>query len=136
MAEHVASGFVLPKEWSSVVDLPRWTAYQQNDRVDPTVVEAIFGEIPDRSWRFYTFDEILGMTEEWRLERDSSWFGSEPDSIDSLRSVLIGELGYDRPIALDYRRRVPGVRFMKANGRWTVVASSLRELFEKLDAGV
>jgi hypothetical protein len=136
MAERVVSGFVLPEEWSSVVDLPRWTAYQQNDRVDPAIVEAIFGETPDRSWRFYAFDEILGMTEEWRLERDPSWFGSEPDSIDSLRSVLIGELGYDRPIALDYRRRVPGVRFMTADGRWAVVASSLRELFEKLDAGL
>jgi hypothetical protein len=136
MAERVVSGFVLPEEWSSTIDSPRWTTYRQGDRADPAVVEATFGEIPERSWRFYTFGEIAGMTEEWRLERDPAWLGSEPDSIDPLRSVLIGELDYDRPIALDYRPRVPAVRFMRTDGRWPVVASSLRQLLEKLNVGI
>lgn len=135
MAERVVAGFVLPEEWSSTLDSPRWTAYRQDDRADPAIVEAIFGELPDKSWRFYTFDEIVGMTEEWRLEKDLAWFGTEADAIDPLRSVLIGELGYDRPIALDYRLRIPGVRFMRADGRWSLVASTLRELLEKLDVG-
>jgi hypothetical protein len=134
MAQRVVSGFALPDDWSSMVDSPRWTMYRQGDRVEPTIVEAIFGEIPDKSWRFYAFDEVVGMTEEWRIEGDPSWFGIEPDSIDPLRSVLIGELGYDRPIALDYRLHVPIVRFMRADGRWTVVASSLRELLERLNS--
>lgn len=117
-----------------MIDSPRWTAYRQGDRMD--LVEATFGEIPDRSWRFYTFGEVIGMTEEWRLEKNPAWLGSEPDSIDPLGSILIGELGYDRPIALDYRPHVPAVRFMRTNGRWPVVASSLRELLEKLNVGV
>ncbi|WP_460704743.1 hypothetical protein [Myceligenerans halotolerans] len=101
----------------------------------PTLVEEIFGEAPDRSWRFYTFDEVVGMTEDWRQEEDSAWFGVEPDAIDPARSVLIGELGYDRPIALDYRASMPCVRFMAIDGRWPVVARSLRDLVDRLEGG-
>ncbi|MFI8524579.1 hypothetical protein ACIGB8_09040 [Promicromonospora sukumoe] len=134
MADHVVAGFALPPTWGAVVDAPRWTAYRQDDPVAGVVVESVFGEPPDESWRFYTFDEVVGMTADWREEQDPLWFGAEPEDIDPATSVLIGELGYDRPFALDYREATAPVRFMTIDGRWPVVASSLSELMDRLEA--
>ena len=102
-------------------------------RVSAAFVETVFGEALDRSWCFYTFDEVVGMTADWHTEDDPLWFGVAPDTIEPATSVLIGELGYDRPFALDYREHVPCVRFMTIEGRWPVVASSLTELMERLE---
>jgi hypothetical protein len=131
----VVAGFVLPGEWEDVVDTSRWTAYREDPRAEPAMVEAVFGEAPDSSWRFYTFDEVVGITTDWRKEEDPAWFGVEPEAIAPAMSVLIGELGYDRPFALDYRVHVPCVRFMKIDGRWPVVATSLADLMDRLDGG-
>lgn len=131
----VVAGFVLPEEWEDVVAVSRWTAHREDPRVEPEIVEAVFGEAPDSSWRFYAFDEVVGMTADWHEEEDPAWFGVEPEAIAPAMSVLIGELGYDRPFALDYRMHVPCVRFMKIDGRWPVVATSLTDLMERLEGG-
>lgn len=135
MARSIA-GMVLPDEWEIRVNIPRWTAYCDGERADFEVVEKVFGEAPDRSWRFYTFDEMAGMTEDWRQETDHSWFGIEPESIDSKSSVLIGELGYDRPFALDFRQQIPCVRFMRISGHWPVVATTLGNLIDRLETPI
>ncbi len=74
------------------------------------------------------------MTADWREEQYPLWFGAKPEDIDPATSVLIGELGYDRPFALDYREATAPVRFMTIDGRWPVVASSLSELMDRLEA--
>ena len=133
MADRTVMGLALPDDWDGLVSKPRWTAHREDARVAPTVVESIFGEAPDRSWRFYTFDEVVTETEDWHQEEDPAWFGIEPDGIDPEPSVLIGELGYDRPFALDFRTPTPCVRFMRVDGRWPVVADSLSDLIVRLD---
>jgi hypothetical protein len=95
-------------------------------------VAEVFGEAPDATWKFYTVDEAGAMTEEWHKESDIEWFGTAPDDIEATQSVLIGELGYDRPFALDFRGPAPVVRFMMLDGRWVQIAESAAALLEAL----
>lgn len=125
-------GFEVADEIVGVASDGACTAYTEQARLSPAVVERVFGEAPDSTWKFYCLDEILVETEEWRQEDDSVWFGVPPEDIDPLQSVLIGELGYDRPFALDFRGSLPVVRFMTADGRWVQVADSPSELLVAL----
>lgn len=53
--------------------------------------------------------------------------------VDPALSVLIGDLGIDSPIVLDYRldRRAPRVVYMRLDG-WHVVAKDFDELIARL----
>lgn len=135
MAGRTVMRMLIPGAWEAVAETSRWTEHRDRNapRADPAAVEAIFGEAPDNSWRFYTFDEVVEMTADWHQEDDPTWFGQEPDAIEPKMSVLIGELGYDRPFALDYRASDPCVRFMRVDGRWPIVATTLRDLLDRLD---
>lgn len=117
-------GLELPSEIVLLASDESWTAYTEEHRLSPAVVEAVFGEAPDPTWKFYSLDEMQIVTEEWQKEIDPQWFGSPPDDIDAGQSILIGELGYDRPFALDFRSERPTVRFMTIAGRWVQIAES------------
>jgi len=125
-------GLGLPDELVNVLTDDLWTAYTEEDRLRPAVVETVFGEVPDPTWKFYSLEEARVMTEEWHQEDDPRWFGTPPDDIEARRSVLIGELGYDRPFALDFRGDHPVVRFMTIDGRWVQVADSVTGLIDAL----
>jgi hypothetical protein len=125
-------GFELPDEIVRVASEERWTAYTEMERLPAAVVERVFGEAPDPTWKFYGLDEAREVTEEWHDEDDPGWFGSAPDDIEPRKSVLIGELGYDRPFALDFRGEHPVVRFMTIDGRWVQIADSSAGLLAAL----
>jgi len=125
-------GLVLPGEIVTVISDESWTAYTESDRLPPERVEEVFGEAPDSTWKFYGLDEMRAITEEWHSEDDAQWFGVTPHDIDAPRSVLIGELGYDRPFALDFRGEHPVVRFMTIDGRWVQIAESVAALLDSL----
>jgi hypothetical protein len=125
-------GFVLPEEIVSLVADEAWTAYTEEDRLPAEVVAGVFGEDPDPTWKFYDLDEMRAVTQEWHHEDDPRWFGASPDDLEASRSVLIGELGYDRPFALDFRGEHPDVRFMTVEGRWVQVAGSAAALLHAL----
>jgi hypothetical protein len=127
-----ACGFILPDEVVRVISDNLWTAYTEDDRLPPDVVEAAFGEAADSLWRFYGLDELRVHTEDWRRLDDPSWFGVAPDDIDPAQAVLIGELGYERPFALDYRSGCPVVRLMTVDDRWVEVAESPAALLDAL----
>ena len=82
----------------------------------------MFGDERDPTWKFYGLAEMRSETEAWRDETDPVWVRS--DVIDPHTSVLVGELGYDRPFALDYRNEPPVVRFLTIAGRCVDVADS------------
>jgi hypothetical protein len=128
----VVCGFDLPEELVKVISDESWTAYTEEDRLPPGTVEAVFGEAPDKTWKFYTLDEMRSISMEWHDEDDPLWFGVPPDDIDATQSVLIGELGYDRPFALDFRGTRSVVRFMTVEGRWVQVAESAASLLDAL----
>lgn len=125
-------GFVLPEEIAALAADARWTAYTEQERLPSAAVAEVFGEEPDPTWKVYDLGEMRSVTEEWHRESDPQWFGSAPDDIDGPRSVLIGELGYDRPFALDFRGEHPVVRFMTVDGRWVMVAASAAALVDAL----
>jgi len=137
----VVAGLEVPAELVRILETPaemariRRVGGSEDARVDPKVVEAVFGEPPDSNWMFHTPDGIIGQTEYWHKERDSlfsGWFGKDPYDLVATRSVLIGDLGHDRPFALDYRTEEPIVRFMTIDARWVVVAESASDLLSKL----
>ena len=123
---------VIPLEIVEIASNDRWTAYTESARWPIEAVCRVFGEVPDSTWKFYDFREIVSTTEDWRREQDPSWFGSEPNDIDAMHSILIGELGYDRPFALDYRDTAPSVRFMTLTGDWIKIAESVPALLASL----
>ncbi|MCP3879968.1 MAG: hypothetical protein GY701_16480 [Sulfitobacter sp.] len=125
-------GFVLPDEIATLADDERWTAYTEQERLPAAVVAEVFGEEPDPTWKIYGLEEMRSATEEWHREDDPQWFGSAPHNIEGPRSVLIGELGYDRPFALDFRSEHPVVRFMTVEGHWVVVAASAAAFVDAL----
>lgn len=125
-------GLELPEEMAWVVGMEVLTGYTEVERLPSSLVAKVFGEAPDKSWKFCTLDEARLMTEEWHQESDDGWFGTAPDDIEATQSVLIGELGYDRPFALDFRGAIPVVRFMMLDGRWVQIAESAEALLEAL----
>lgn len=126
------AGFVLPPELVRVAEQSQWSDYTEGIRLDPLVVDHVFGERPDSTWRFYSIDEVEVETLLWQQESDPAWFGESPDDLEPASSLLIGELGYDRPFALDYRPAVPAVRLLCFDGRWRLVAASASELLQRL----
>ena len=128
----VVGGLEVPDDLLWVAESIEWTRYSEESRLEVALVESVFGEAPDPGWRFYTTDEIVGMAEHWHAEQDASWFGREGCDIQPARSVLIGELGYDRPFALDYRAETPCVRFMTIDARWIRAADSVTDLLRRL----
>lgn len=93
-----------------------------------TLLAEIFGEVPDPSAKLYTLDEMEGETSRWQQETDPAYLGVSDDSLDPTRSILIGDLGFDRPIGIDLREDPAPVRLLTIEGRWRVVADSTDRL--------
>jgi hypothetical protein len=99
-----------------------------------------FGEKPE--WPlFYTAEELIAANESWLTETDDIYFGqpskvNPPGDIDRVRSLLIGELGPDQLVALDYRGDAANPRVVYAANDlpciWHHVADSVEELLEGL----
>lgn len=123
----IVCGLEVPAEVVLFAARREWTSWSDEPRLDPAVVERVFGERPDSSWRFYTIDEMRGMTEDWHRESDPAWFGAPPDDIEARRSVLVGEIGYDRPFALDLRDGA-AIRLLTTGGHRRLVAETFSAL--------
>ncbi|MBM6406040.1 hypothetical protein JQN72_17525 [Phycicoccus sp. CSK15P-2] len=118
-------GFELPDAITKLLGDETWTTYTERDRLPVSLVEKVFGEAPDPTWKFYSIDEAEVMTVEWHEEDDADWFGIPPDDIEATKSVLIGELGYEWSIRARFSGACPVVRFMTVEGRWVQVAHSV-----------
>jgi len=92
----------------------------------------VFGEVPEISAKLYTVDEMEGETTRWQHETDPAYLGFGEDTLDPARSILIGDLGFDRPIGIDLRRSPAPVRLLTIDGRWRVVSDSIDELLHVL----
>jgi len=121
------SGYLLPA--ALVTELERGTWLQR--AASPTIAE-VFGEQPSPSAAFYSLDEMRGETARWVDETDAAYLGRKEETLDPKASVIIGDLGYDRPFALDYRVDPPQVRLLTLDGRWVLVTASIDELLSKL----
>lgn len=86
------------------------------------------------------YDENMG----WRyVPHGIEFVGSKragvlPGDIDQSKSILIGDLGIDRPIALDYRNSIddPSVNYLRGDveAQWVEVAPNIESFLKALGA--
>jgi len=102
----------------------------------------IFQEEPDGA-EFYSLKGMEQQTN-WFVSMDPeilTWYlgdstsNVQPGNLCVERCVLIGDLGPDRPFALDYRKSLmdPEVIFMTESGAWRRVAPGIQQVLLSLD---
>ncbi|MFD3314286.1 hypothetical protein [Streptomyces sp. NPDC058694] len=107
-------------------------------------IEEIFGQAAVRP-AFYSIAGMIGMTKWWRVEIDEEtlqyYFGTSeecaaPDHMTRMKTVIIGTLGPDLPIALDYRGSPvdPIVTFLGEDGAWQKISENVCDLILALDS--
>ena len=129
----------LPQGLLDLIDSGRWQSPADQSKVD-----LVF---PDRGeLKLYSLGYMPFENEHWINETNPVFFGvpdaaNPPGDIDPHQFVLIGDLGigYDQPIALDYRVSLhePRVLTLKwsQNGRsnrWVEIAPDIRTFSEML----
>jgi len=126
----------LPPALLTAVGDGRWPAAVPADRL-----RAVFDDDPVFP-RLHPLEAIVSLNRVWRSESDRAYLGtpsaaSPPGDIDPRRSLLIGELGPDQLIALDYRTSAtdPAVVYLGPEMRspWRQVAASFAELMDRLE---
>lgn len=131
---HSVAGMMIPRELVKVIRAGRW-----RPPADPQVYIDTFGEPPDHAL-FYDLDEMIRQNRLWQDSSVEDVFGrpvaGRSVGIDPAQSVLIGDLGPDMPIALDYRnsKSGPNVLYRTLSGIvvWVLIADSVGELLESL----
>jgi hypothetical protein len=134
---HSIAGLPIPRELVEVIQAGRW-----GPPADPQVCIETFGEPPDHAL-FYDLDEMSRQNRSWQDSSVEEVFGYPVEGhsvgIDPARSVLIGDLGPDMPIALDFRNSEsnPAVLYRAFNGIpvWVQIADNVSELLERLKIG-
>lgn len=130
----IVNGLMLPNALAERLrDGGRW-AEPSTERV-----RGVFGEWPSQAV-FHTLEYMQFENESWGSETDEVYLGradslNPPRDIDPRKSVIIGDLGHDMPIALDYRHSgEPTVLFLgrRVLGRWILVAPNVASLIAKL----
>ncbi|WP_063059525.1 hypothetical protein [Nocardia sienata] len=136
MNEMTINGLPLPAALSAAITEQRWIV-----PADAAALERVFTERPEEP-NFYTFEYMQFENSKWpALAARSPRLCGTPDEstppgdIDPELSVLIGDLGYDMPFALDYRTSMTEPRVLYASpesGRWVTVATRIEELLAEL----
>ena len=136
MSEVTINGLALPAALLSALDEGRWVAPE-----DESLLERVFSEKPQHA-TFYTLEYMRFENRRWpeAESRVPMYLGtpdasSPPGDIDPRRSVLIGDLGYDMPFALDFRTSpaAPRVVYLTLErGRWITVAPTVDVLLHRL----
>ncbi|RAY11555.1 hypothetical protein DPM19_30095 [Actinomadura craniellae] len=132
---HSIGGLELPQELVSAIQSGRWTPPE-----DTGTYLSVFGEEPEQP-EFYDLDGMARQNESWQRLPSEKVFGEEIAGvslgIDPRRSLVIGDLGPDLPIALDYRAGGdPRVLYLAYQGRpvWKLVAADVESLLLRLGA--
>jgi hypothetical protein len=131
---YAVAGLLLPRELVAVIQAGKWSP-----PTDPQVYVDTFGEIPDHAM-FYGLAEMIRQNRSWQSSSVEEVSGNPVEGrsagIEPARSVLIGDLGPDMPIALDFRRSEdnPSVLYQTYRGAvvWLKIADSVGELLERL----
>lgn len=131
MDDVTINGLRLPDALVTFARKGRWSP------PEAAVLERVFGDRPDHP-QFYSLDYMPRENAGWLRQSDPVYFGKPsttkpPGDIDNTRSVLIGDLGPDLPIALDYRTDPPRVLYLGKNtSLWIEVAKDFDQLCERL----
>ena len=132
--EYAVAGLLLPRELVAVIQAGKWSP-----PADPQVYVDTFGELPDHAM-FYSLDEMIRQNRSWQSSSVEEVSGNPIEGrsvgIEPVRSELIGDLGPDMPIALDFRSSEdnPSVLYQTFRGAvvWLRIADNVCELLERL----
>ncbi|MEW9531128.1 hypothetical protein [Microbispora sp. NPDC049125] len=126
-------GLHLPEELLETIADGRWKPPQNTD-----ILRRIFGDEPDGP-QFYDFATMVAQNRFFHSKSAAELEEDVPGSnqglgIDPALAVLIGSLGTDMPIALDYRtgRSTPRIIYLMPDG-WREVAPDFATLARQLD---
>lgn len=128
----------LPADLLRAIASGRWPG-----RPDPTVLREIFGDLPEAP-RFYSLEVMAAVNRGWPARTNELFVGrpsarTPPGDIDPRRSLLIGELGTEQLVALDYRLSIALPRVLYLGGAipspWREVAPTIGHLLSRLAAG-
>jgi hypothetical protein len=130
------NGLPLPDILVAAIGASLWVVPE-----DPARLRAAFPLEEADHPLFYGLDCMLRENATWPSVTESYYVGTwdadrPPGDIDPRKSVLIGDLGPDRPIALDYRtsRDNPSVAYLTGSldCRWVQAASNIQQLMDLL----
>jgi hypothetical protein len=128
------NGWALPPALVAAMRDGRWKV------PGPAALERVFGEAHEYAL-FYSPEQMQRENARWPATTHPAYLGRPdparpPGTIDPTRSVLIGDVGPDRPIALDYRGspQEPSVLYLgTSRPSWVRVTRSFGELLRLLD---
>jgi hypothetical protein len=129
VSDLLIGGFPMPSELVRIIGSGRWLPPAKQ------VLREVFDDDPDDP-HFYDFASMVRQNELFRAmapEDYAALVGVNESGINSSLCVIIGDLGADMPIALDYSSNWsdPRVIYLGLDG-WREVASSFGELAEHL----
>lgn len=101
--------------------------------VSSNALSQVFGEDPEPSAKLYSLDEMEGETSRWQQEADAAYLGFGDETLEPALSILIGDLGFDRPIGIDLRTSPSRVRLLTIDGRWRLISDSVDQLLNALE---
>ncbi|WP_084432393.1 hypothetical protein [Kibdelosporangium aridum] len=112
---------VLPSLLVELVNAGRWRTPDDED-----LLHAVFTDEPQSAW-FYGLADMTRQNEFFHRMTPEDAFNNTGIGIDPNHAVLIGDLGADMPIALDYRTSAtsPRVLYLAEPG-WIEVAKDWR----------
>ena len=122
-------GLRVPSELSNIMESGRWLPPEGQ------VLREVFGDEPDDP-HFYDFGSMVRQNDLFRAMAPEDYVelvGVGGLHVDRSGCVLIGDLGADMPIALDYRSNQSDPRVIYLGlGGWREVAPSFGVLAERL----
>jgi hypothetical protein len=141
--QHVTAieGHPLPEEIVSAITRGEWKFPR-----DDSVMARIFTEVPTSAARLYSVDLMVTENAAWRAsppEQQKLYGGPGSQTegylaIDPQSSLLVGDLGYDMPVALDYSVSPGRPRVVYLPSRapgWIEVARDVPEFLRLIKAG-
>lgn len=126
----IVGGLAVPDQLIKLIREGKWAPPSKE------VLRRVFGHEPEEPL-FYDEDVLVLENRAWQNTPRVAWPGDLTDNenlgITAERSVVIGDLGYDLPIVLDYRESAscPRVIYLKATV-WVQIAPSFEDLAELL----
>lgn len=125
----LVGGFVVPPELVDIMERGRWLPPAER------VLREVFGDDPDDP-RFYDFASMVRQNELFHAMAPADYaalIAANESDIDPSWCIVIGDLGADMPIALDYRSNQgnPRVIYLGLDG-WREAAPSFGVLAQLL----
>ena len=134
------NGLKLPAELE--IDLVSGGRKLSSNEIDR--LKSILNKIENPLPRLFSHEQIIKENELWESESAKYYFGKKgskvfPGDIDPEKVLIIGSAEPDSPIVLDYRSKDVSVAYLgdlEYESYWIEIASSYRELIEKLTGRV